>query len=102
MRGYVATVHAKSIYTDNNDCPTGRVDHGYWVLYIGLFNRRRAKLIGDPGPSSGALKKKTDVQAWLLGGPLPASADVGPNLNAPKTAPSPHKKSLKLIVGGKS
>ena len=72
QREYIGTVLASSRYVDEDgqDMPGGR-RRGRWILFIGFFGRRCAKLVGNPGCSAGASEVEARVFAWRLGGPLP-------------------------------
>ena len=69
-RQYIGTVTAIS------GIMNGQGEHthskkGRWVLTIGPFGRRVARLHGDPGASGSANNIKALVAAWKSGGPLP-------------------------------
>lgn len=68
---YIGTVTATTIVTTNDGSVKLCQKTGRWILTTGLFNRRRAKLVGDPGGSGFANDQKARVKAWQAGGPLP-------------------------------
>ena len=67
---YIGTVHAYSITKDEDGNETNRY-WGRWILTMDKRGRRCSELVGNPHNSAFATEKKSEVSAWLSGGPLP-------------------------------
>ena len=69
---YVGQVEARCTLVDRDGKPVpGGKDRTFWVLSERGDGRRRAKRIGPRLHSAHATSQEADVEAWLVGGPLP-------------------------------
>lgn len=84
---YLGFVSARTVYVDDNgEKLAGKQDEGRFLLSASIFGRS-CKLVGCVGESPHANTVKGEVEAWILGGPLPddfISHEPVPETNEPR------------------